>query len=108
MEFSPDHELSGVLARLIAEVTAALVRTAAPQQRLASALRTAYPGDVDDLHAAALTGAPLGAIDAAVHSAAGSGRAARPEVVHRAARIALCAHLSTDDGQHATAASSNA
>ncbi|WP_169810994.1 TetR/AcrR family transcriptional regulator, partial [Nocardia amamiensis] len=65
--FPLDHELSGMRARLIADVpalrAAALVRTAALQQRLAAALQTAYPDDVDDLHAAALTGALLGAID---------------------------------------------
>ncbi|MDA3643855.1 TetR/AcrR family transcriptional regulator [Saccharopolyspora indica] len=89
--FPLDHELTRIRARLIAEVPAlragALLRNATLQKQLAHALRDACP-EVDELTAAALTGALLGAIDAAMHAdltAAGS----TSDVVRRAAEIAL-------------------
>ncbi|MER7081990.1 transcriptional regulator, TetR family [Saccharopolyspora kobensis] len=89
--FPLDHELTRIRARLIAEVpvlrAGALLRNATLQKQLAHALRDACP-EVDELTAAALTGALLGAIDAAMHAdlaAWGS----TSDVVRRAAEIAL-------------------
>ncbi|MEU6262177.1 TetR/AcrR family transcriptional regulator [Saccharopolyspora shandongensis] len=89
--FPFDHELTRIRARLIATVPAlragALLRNASLQQRLAHALREAYPEELDALHAAALTGALIGAIDAAMHS--DLDREPTTDVVLRAAEIAL-------------------
>ncbi|MGW5138292.1 TetR/AcrR family transcriptional regulator [Nocardia beijingensis] len=98
--FPLDHELTRLRARLIAEVpalrAAALLRNAALQQRLATALRQAYPDDVDALHAAALTGALVGAVDAALTCVATG--AVTPDTISaavgEAARIGLRGHLS--------------
>ncbi|MEU5845822.1 TetR/AcrR family transcriptional regulator [Saccharopolyspora shandongensis] len=89
--FPFDHELTRIRARLIATVPAlragALLRNASLQQRLAHALREAYPEELDALHAAALTGALIGAIDAAMHS--DLDREPTTDVVRQAAEIAL-------------------
>ncbi|MEV6228829.1 TetR/AcrR family transcriptional regulator [Saccharopolyspora shandongensis] len=89
--FPFDHELTRIRARLIATVPAlragALLRNASLQQRLAHALREAFPEELDALHAAALTGALIGAIDAAMHS--GLDREPTTDVVRQAAEIAL-------------------
>ncbi|MGW5649379.1 TetR/AcrR family transcriptional regulator [Saccharopolyspora sp. NPDC003752] len=89
--FPFDHELTRIRARLIATVPAlragALLRNASLQQRLAHALRETYPAELDALHAAALTGALIGAIDAAMHS--GLDREPTTDAVLRAAEIAL-------------------
>ncbi|MEV0698989.1 TetR family transcriptional regulator [Saccharopolyspora sp. NPDC050389] len=92
--FPFDHELTRIRARLIATVPAlragALLRNASLQQRLAHALREAYPAELDALHAAALTGALVGAIDAAMHSDLdGTDREPTTEAVLQAAEIAL-------------------
>lgn len=92
--FPFDHELTRIRARLIATVPAlragALLRNASLQQRLAHALREAYPAELDALHAAALTGALVGAIDAAMHSDLdGSDREPTTNTVLQAAEIAL-------------------
>ncbi|MEV0081483.1 TetR/AcrR family transcriptional regulator [Saccharopolyspora sp. NPDC050642] len=89
--FPFDHELTRIRARLIATVPAlragALLRNASLQQRLAHALHEAYPAELDALQAAALTGALIGAIDAAMHS--GPDREPTTDAVLRAAEIAL-------------------
>ncbi|MEV0051185.1 TetR family transcriptional regulator [Saccharopolyspora shandongensis] len=89
--FPFDHELTRIRARLIATVPAlragALLRNASLQQRLAHALREAYPEELDALRAAALTGALIGAIDAAMHS--DLDREPTTNVVLQAAEIAL-------------------
>jgi AcrR family transcriptional regulator len=95
--FPLDHELTRVRARLIATVPAlragALLRNASLQQRLARALREAFPAELDELHAAALTGALLGAIDAAMHADLDrADREPTSNVVLRAATIALRGH----------------
>ncbi|MDA3624514.1 TetR family transcriptional regulator [Saccharopolyspora sp. WRP15-2] len=99
--FPLDHELTRVRARLIAEVPAlragALLRNASLQQQLAHGLREAYPDDLDELTAAALTGALLGAIDAAMHAEiAGT----TSDVVRRAAGIALRGRANPDGASH--------
>ncbi|KAA5831188.1 TetR/AcrR family transcriptional regulator [Saccharopolyspora hirsuta] len=90
--FPLDHELTRVRARLIAEVPAlragALLRNASLQQQLARGLREAYPDELDELHAAALTGALLGAIDAVMHAGLATPDSTS-DVVRRAAEIAL-------------------
>jgi AcrR family transcriptional regulator len=99
--FPLDHELTGVRARLIAEVpalrAAALMRNAALQQRLAILLRGAFP-EVSMMHAAALTGAVAGAVDAALTTAAAittkEPSRALSEVIEQAATTALRGHLS--------------
>lgn len=98
--FPLDHELTALRARLIAEVPAlragALLRNSALQQRLAAALLAAYPGEVDVVHAAALTGALVGAVDAVTNS--GAAQEAAPEsiaaLIDEATEIALRGHLS--------------
>ncbi|RKT86164.1 DNA-binding transcriptional regulator, AcrR family [Saccharopolyspora antimicrobica] len=89
--FPLDHELTRIRARLIAEVPAlragALLRNATLQKQLAHGLRDACP-EVDELTAAALTGALLGAIDAAMHAGLAA-PGATSDVVRRAAEIAL-------------------
>ncbi|TDD55949.1 TetR/AcrR family transcriptional regulator [Saccharopolyspora elongata] len=89
--FPFDHELTRIRARLIATVPAlragALLRNASLQQRLAHALREAYPEELDALHAAALTGALIGAIDAVMHS--DLDWEPTTDVVRQAAEIAL-------------------
>lgn len=103
--FPLDHEFTLLRARLIGEVpalrAAALMRKAALQQQLAEALQQAYPATVDTLHAAALTGAMVGAVDAVLNS--GAVTDASPEsiatAVDQAARISLRGYLSnTVDG----------
>nr|WP_246330900.1 TetR/AcrR family transcriptional regulator [Saccharopolyspora hordei] len=90
--FPLDHELTRVRARLLAEVpvlrAGALLRTSALQQELARALRDAFPDELDELQAAALTGALLGAVDAAMHVDPGDA-GATSGAVRRAAEIAL-------------------
>lgn len=89
--FPLDHELTRIRARLIAEVpvlrAGALLRNAALQKQLAHALRDACP-EVGELSAAALTGALLGAIDAAMHTDLATPDTTS-DLVRRAAGIAL-------------------
>ncbi|MET8775554.1 TetR family transcriptional regulator [Nocardia sp. NPDC050713] len=98
--FPLDHELTHIRARLIAEVpalrAAALLRNAGLRQRLTEALLDAYPADLDDLHAAALSGAMVGAVDAVLDDSA-RGKLTPTTItgiVHRAAEIGLRGHLS--------------
>ncbi|MEU4837216.1 TetR/AcrR family transcriptional regulator [Nocardia testacea] len=96
--FPLDHELTGVRSRLIAEVpalrAAALVRNATLQQRLAVLLRGAFP-EISIIHAAALTGAVTGAVDAVLTSAATAEPSqAIPGAIRQAATTALRGHLS--------------
>lgn len=98
--FPLEHEFTRLRARLIAQVpalrAAALLRNAALQQRLADALLRAYPHEIDALHAAALTGALVGAVDAVLNSAvpADSSPESIAAVVDDACRISLRGHLS--------------
>ncbi|MFE7802096.1 TetR/AcrR family transcriptional regulator [Nocardia sp. NPDC057440] len=106
--FPLDHELTRLRARLIAEVPAlragALLRNAVLQQQMATALRVAYPNEIDSVHAAALTGAMIGAIDAVLNSAAAGDTTpvSISDVIDEAARIALRGHLSLAGNSDAT------
>ncbi|MGN2639169.1 TetR/AcrR family transcriptional regulator [Nocardia takedensis] len=94
--FPLDHDLTAVRARLLAEVPAlqagALRRRADLQRRLAAELGCAHP-DLTPLHAAALTGAVLGAVDAVLTALSRTSEPTPPEeipdVVAAAARLAV-------------------
>ncbi|MEV0027736.1 hypothetical protein [Nocardia sp. NPDC050793] len=102
--FPLDHELTRIRARLIADVpvlrAGALLRNSALRQRLTAALRRTCP-DLDPLHAAALTGALVGAVDAALESIAADADqpGAISSTVIEAARFGLQGHLSHSESE---------
>ncbi|MEU6641763.1 TetR/AcrR family transcriptional regulator [Saccharomonospora sp. NPDC046836] len=101
----PGSELVVVRARLIASVPAlrarALLEVAELQQQWSALLAETFPDELDDLTAAALTGAVIGAILAVAGTTlrAGSVDQALPELARRATAIALGSRDGTGRGR---------
>ncbi|MFE0155751.1 TetR family transcriptional regulator [Nonomuraea sp. NPDC059007] len=91
----PDSELVPVRARLISTEPAlrarALLRVADVHTIWARTLHEAFSGQMDQVEAAALAGAAIGAVlgAAAVHLNSGAEHGSLPEIVRRAARSVL-------------------
>ncbi|MFI6532916.1 hypothetical protein ACIBHY_10735 [Nonomuraea sp. NPDC050547] len=91
----PDSELVPVRARLISTEPAlrarALLRVADVHAIWARTLHEAFSGQLDQVEAAALAGAAIGAVlgAAAIHLNSGAGHGSLPETARKAARSVL-------------------
>ncbi|GAB2704917.1 acyl-CoA-like ligand-binding transcription factor [Nocardia thraciensis] len=81
----PIEELGSSRARLLFTVPslygAMLQRTFATQERMAATLRRSYPEDLDDIRAAIVVGAFVGAGMAAIRAAAAGGEPLKPALL---------------------------